>query len=333
MSDGATIAPARLARSNRGASRVLHGGTAVSPRVPIALRSAEDMAGLRAAGALVARALERVTDACVPGMTTGGLDALIRSTIEAGGGSPVFLGYRGSRSSNMGERPPYPASSCISVNDELVHGVPGGRVIRCGDVVSIDAGARLDGWCADSAVSVCVGEVSPAACALVDCAEDMLSHAIAAIRPGVRWSTIARELESIAASRGMAVAVDFVGHGIGRDLHEPPQVPCSVYASFLAGGDFTLRPGMVLAIEPMVVLEAPRRNDRGELVNPNVTLAGDGWTVMVDSRALSCHVEHTVAVTRDGSEVLTARRSVRTAAERSAVHPLHDPAPLARRVG
>ena len=148
-------------------------------------------------------------------------------------------------------------------------------MIREGDIVSIDAGARVDGWCADSAVSVCVGCVTADACALVDCAEDMLARAITSIRPGIRWSMVAREIEAIAVERGMSVAVDFVGHGIGRALHEAPQVPCSVYASFLEGGDFTLRPGLVLAIEPMVVLESPRRNDRGELVNPAVTLADD----------------------------------------------------------
>ena len=116
---------------------------------------------------------------------------------------------------------------------------------------------------------------------------------------------IASELEQIAVDAGFTVAVDFVGHGIGRELHEAPQVPCSVYRSFVEGGDFTLRPGMVLAIEPMVVAEQPRRNDRGELLNPAVTLADDGWTVVLNSAAASCHVEHTVAVTRDGARILT----------------------------
>lgn len=307
MSGGITIAPARAARMHRGASRVVHGGTAVSPRAPMALRSSQDIDGIRAAGRIVADALEASRRACVPGATTAQLDAVIRASIEAAGGEALFLGYRGSGAAHMGVRPAYPASSCISVNEQLVHGVPGPRVIEEGDIVSIDAGARFGGWCADSAISVCVGAVSPQVCALVDCAEDMLARAIAAIRPGLRWSVIAREIEAIAVERGMGVAVDFVGHGIGRELHEAPQVPCSLYASFLEGGDFTLRPGLVLAIEPMVVLEAPRRNDRGELVNPAVTLADDGWTVVVDSGAPGCHVEHTIAVTRDGAEVLTAR--------------------------
>ena len=137
----------------------------------------------------------------------------------------------------------------------------------------------------------------------------MLAYAIAAIRPGLRWSEIARGIERIAIDRGFTVAVDFVGHGIGRELHESPQVPCALYASYLERGDFTLRPGMVLAIEPMVVDERANRNARGEIVNPAITLRGDAWTVTVDSGACSCHVEHTVAVTRDGAEVLTAPAS------------------------
>jgi len=225
--------------------------------------------------------------------------------IERLGAEPIFLGYRGGGGSAASLRPPFPASSCISVNEELVHGVPGSRVLRAGDIVSIDVGARLDGWCADSAITVCIGRADDATAGMVALAEQLLSEAILLIRPGVRWSTIAGAMESIAVDAGFTLAVDFVGHGIGRELHEPPQVPCSLYASFLEGGDFTLRPGMVLAIEPMVVCERPARNERGELRNPAVTLAGDGWTVIVDSGARSCHVEHTVAVTRDGADVLT----------------------------
>lgn len=317
MSDGPTIAPARDARNHRGASRVLNGGTAVSPRrsdvraaarradsIP-ALRSADDIEGIARAGAVLHAALGEAREACAAGVTTAALDAVVRRAIESRGGEALFIGYRGSASANLSNRPAYPAASCISVNEELVHGVPGSRVIREGDVVSIDAGVRLDGWCADSAVTVLVGSVSDEARALVGCAEDMLARAIDAIRPGLRWSVIAREMEGIAVRSGCSVAVDFVGHGIGRELHEAPQVPCSVYRSFVEGGDFTLRPGMVLAIEPMVVAEPPVRNERGELVNPAVTLASDGWTVVLDSGARSCHVEHTVAVTRDGARVLT----------------------------
>lgn len=318
MRGDATIAPARDARTHRGASRVLKGGTAVSPRA-LALRSAEDIAGIAAAGAIVAAALDAARSACAEGVATAELDRIVHDSIRGAGAEPVFLGYRGGGDPAASVRPPFPASTCISVNEELVHGVPGSRVLQRGDVVSIDAGARFDGWCADSAVTVAVGVVDREYARMVETAEYMLDEAIRAIRPGLRWSAIARMMESIAVDSGFTIAVDFVGHGIGRELHEPPQVPCSVYASFLEGGDFTLRPGMVLAIEPMIVCEPPVRNERGELRNPAVTLAADGWTVVLDSGARSCHVEHTVAVTRDGAQVLTSREPT--------AHPLQETGP------
>jgi methionyl aminopeptidase len=245
----------------------------------------------------------------VAGATTAELDSVVRASIVTAGGEPAFLGYRGNAVANMHDRPAFPAASCISVNEELVHGVPGQRVICDGDIVTIDVGVRLAGWCADSAITVCVGAVDDGARALVACSQRMLDHAVRSIRPGLRWSEIACELERIAVDGGFTIAVDFVGHGIGRELHEPPQVPCCVDSSYLQRGDFTLRPGMVLAIEPMIVFETARRNDLGEMLNPAVTLANDGWTVTVNSGARSCHVEHTVAVTRDGAEVLTAPRA------------------------
>ena len=309
MRGDATIAPARDARTNRGASRDLKGGTAVSPRAARpapALRSAEDIEGIRAAGAIVAGALDAARAACTEGASTAAIDRAVHAWILAAGAEPVFLGYRGSCEGQGGARPPFPAASCISVNEELVHGVPGARALMRGDVVSIDAGVRSAGWCADSAITVCVGDADATTSRMVAVAERMLDEAIARIRPGVRWSSIAEAMETLATDSGFAVAVDFVGHGIGRDLHEPPQVPCSLYSSFLEHGDFTLRPGMVLAIEPMIVDERPVRNERGELRNPRVTLAADGWTVVLDSGARSCHVEHTVAVTRDGADILSA---------------------------
>jgi methionyl aminopeptidase len=274
----------------------------------IELRSESDIEGLARAGRLAAAVLAEARAACVAGASTGSIEGRIRAAILAGGGEPLFLGYRGTAAA----RPAFPASACISVNEELVHGVPGSRVVRDGDLVSIDVGVRLDGWCADSAITVGVGDVDADRRALVACAEEMLDRAISLARPGVRWSSVAREIERIADLAGFAIAVDFVGHGIGRELHEPPQVPCSVDRNFLERGDFTLRPGMVLAIEPMVVLARPQRaasgERAGELIAPACTLADDGWTVVVDSGAASCHVEHTVVVTRDGARILTAER-------------------------
>ena len=277
------------------------------PSRSIALRSANEIVAIRAAGALAAAALDAARAACVPGTMTSDIDAAAERAIRQGGGEPLFLGYQGSATRPDGSaRPPYPASTCVSINEELVHGVPGMRMVRSGDLVAIDVGVRLDGWCADTAATVAVERVSTDKLAMLECAEQMLAHAIAGIVPGRRWSRIAAELESIAERAGYAIAADFVGHGIGRALHEAPQVPCTLTQSFLDHHDFTLRPGMVLAIEPMLVLEAPRRiGADAHLVNPACRLASDGWTVTVDSGASSCHVEHTVVVTRDGAEVLT----------------------------
>jgi methionyl aminopeptidase len=273
----------------------------------VALRSSAEIDSIRAAGALAAAALDAARGACVAGAMGIDIDRSAEKAIRQGGGEPLFLGYRGSSARAGGaERPPYPASTCVSVNEELVHGVPGTRMIRNGDLVAIDVGVLLDGWCADTATTVAVGQVAAERRAMLDCAERMLAHAIGAIVPGRRWSSIVAELESIAERAGYAIAADFVGHGIGRSLHEAPQVPCTLSKAFLEHNDFTLRPGMVLAIEPMLVLEAPRRvGDDARLVNPACRLAADGWTVTIDSEAPSCHVEHTVVVTRDGAEILT----------------------------
>jgi len=305
MMEGGSTMLALRARTGRGA---VGARGSVAARA-IALRSDEDLAGIRRAGAVVAAALEAARLACRAGITTAELDRAAREVMTSAGAEPIFLGYRGAAHARDESRPAFPAATCISINDELVHGVPGARIVRQGDLVSIDAGVRLDGWCAHAAITVCVGEVGSSRRALVDAATRALDHAIARIAPGRRWSTIAAEIESIAVDAGFTVAVDFVGHGIGRELHEAPQVPCSVYGSFLERGDFTLRPGMVLAIEPMFVDEAPRRSHEGELLGPKVTLASDGWTVVVDSGAASCQVEHTVAVTRDGAEILTRLHS------------------------
>lgn len=311
LGSGASGSPTQVA-GERARKRHEHRVSAESNealRPRIELRSDADVAALANAGSLAASVLEVARRACVIGATTAEIDQAAHAAILAGGGEPLFLGYHGTSEA----RPAFPAATCISVNEQLVHGVPGPRVVRDGDLVSIDVGVRLDGWCADSAITVCVGNVDPKCRALVACAEAMLDHAIAAAVPGRRWSTIARELELIAERANFAIAVDFVGHGIGRKLHEPPQVPCSAYQAFCDLGDFTLRPGMVLAIEPMLVLEPPQRIEAGEKVgelrSPACNLASDGWTVTVNSGQPSCHCEHTVVITRDGARILTAQPS------------------------
>lgn len=308
-----TISPAQCATPTRSLQIGERGSSAVHEARParssrrIELRSAVEVDAIRAAGALASAALTAATEACRVGATTASIDGAAERAIRDGGGEPLFLGYRGSKTgAGAAERPAYPASTCVSVNEELVHGVPGGRVIRDGDLVSIDVGVRLDGWCADTATTIAVGDVGSDRRAMIDCAERMLAHAIAGIVPGRRWSGIVAELESLAERAGLAIAADFVGHGIGRALHEAPQVPCTLNKTFLEHHDFTLRPGMVIAIEPMLVLETPRRvGDDLHLVNPACRLSADGWTVTLESGAPSCHFEHTVVVTRDGAEILT----------------------------
>jgi len=285
-------------------ARAREGRRAVSPRPVVALRSADEIAAIAKAGELASRALDAARAACIAGCTTSDIDRAAHEAIVGGGGEALFLGYRGAGRASV-ERNAYPAATCISVNDELVHGVPGARLVRDGDVVAIDVGVRLDGWCADCATTVAVGTVDDDSTRLLACGERMLDAAVAMVVPGRRWSDVARTVEAIASDAGFAVAVDFVGHGIGRELHEAPQVPCALNAAFLKNGDFTLRPGMVLAIEPMIVAERPARNEHGELVGPRATLSSDGWTVRVDSGARSCHFEHTIAVGRLGATVLT----------------------------
>lgn len=288
---------------------------ASKPRVE--LKSETEIESIRAAGALVAAAIEAARAACVVGATTQEINRAAHEVITQGGGEAIFLGYARApevpQGTHFTPRPAFPAATCISVNEVLVHGVPGNRVICSGDLVSIDAGASLNGWCADSAVTVCVGDVHSDARAMLACAERMLSTAIASARPGVRWSSIAHDVERIATDAGFAIAVDFVGHGIGRALHEAPQVPSNNSKQFVECHDFTLRPGMVLAVEPMLILETPTRHTEapkcGELRNPPCTLSSDGWTVIVDSGAPSCHVEHTIAITRDGADILTLLRA------------------------
>lgn len=308
-----TISAAQGANPTRGLQFGERGSSAVRETRParpsrrIELRCAAEIESIRAAGVLASAALAAAAAVCRAGATTASIDAAAERAIRDGGGEPLFLGYRGSKSGSDGaERPAYPASTCVSVNEELVHGVPGSRVIRDGDLVAIDVGVRLDGWCADTATTIAVGEIGGERRAMLECAQRMLAHAIAAIVPGRRWSQVVVELESIAERAGLAIAADFVGHGIGRALHEAPQVPCTLNKAFLEHHDFTLRPGMVIAIEPMLVLEPPRRvGADSHLVNPACRLSDDGWTVTVESGAPSCHVEHTVVVTRDGAEILT----------------------------
>jgi methionyl aminopeptidase len=249
-------------------------------RERIALRSRDELARIREACLVVHDILRELAAAAVPGTSTADLDRLAEARTRARGAEPAFLGYHG-----------YPASVCISVNDEVVHGIPSPRrVLREGDLVGLDFGVVMGGYYGDSAITVPVGRISDAARRLLEVTEGALSAAVAAARVDARVGDIGAAVQAHVEAHGFSVVRDFVGHGIGRRLHEPPQVPN--YGS--PGTGPRLRSGMVLALEPMV--------NAGRF---EVETLEDGWTAVTRDGSLSAHFEHTVAVTDDGPEILT----------------------------
>jgi methionyl aminopeptidase len=253
----------------------------------IQIKSDAEVEKMRAAGLVVGRTLEALRDAVAPGVTTADLDALAEQQIRAAGATPSFKGYGGG-----GGVPPFPATICASVNDEIVHGIPGPRALREGDIVSIDCGAILDGWHGDAAVTVPVGSVAPELRELLDVCEQALWQGIAAARLGGRLTDISHAIEAAVRRRGSyGIVEEYVGHGIGTEMHQDPQVPN--YGR--PGRGPRLRKGLVLAVEPMVNLGA--RHTR---------LLPDGWTVVTADGSPSAHFEHTFTVTEFGPWVLTA---------------------------
>ncbi|HWO69946.1 MAG TPA: type I methionyl aminopeptidase [Actinomycetota bacterium] len=249
----------------------------------IIYKSRDEIARMRRAGRIVAGTIERVLAEVRPGIPTARLDQVAEAYIRDQGALPSFKGYRG-----------FPASICVSVNHEVVHGIPSPRrILREGDVLSLDFGAIWEGYHADSAVTVFVGDPpSSEAEKLVRVTEEALEAAIARIRPGARLSDVSHAVQQVVEGAGFSVVREYVGHGIGRSLHEDPQVPN--YGPPGRGPE--LRPGLVLAVEPMV-------NAGGW----ETRVLADGWTVVTADGSLSAHFEHTIAVTEDGHEVLTAR--------------------------
>lgn len=255
------------------------------PRERVATRTPAEIGRIREAGRVVYEVLEALAAAALPGVTTGELDRLASARTRELGAVPAFLGYHG-----------YPGSLCISVNDEVIHGIPSPRrVLAEGDVVGLDFGVVLDGWYADSARTVAVGAVPPEAARLVSATRGALERGIAAARPDAHTGDIGAAVQRHVEALGFSVVRDFVGHGVGRRLHEPPQLPN--YGT--PGTGLRLRPGMVLAIEPMV-------NAGG----PEVETLDDGWTAVTADGKLSAHFEHTVAVTENGPEILTLPEGV-----------------------
>ncbi|MEI6223191.1 MAG: type I methionyl aminopeptidase [Deltaproteobacteria bacterium] len=244
------------------------------------LKSADDLSRMRDAGRVVRAVLDEVAAAAVAGVSTAELDRLAEARTLERGAVPAFKGYLG-----------YPASICISVNEEVVHGIPSERrVLREGDVVGLDFGAILGGFHGDAAETVLVGRGSPEAARLVETTRAALGAGVAAARSGGRLGDIGAAVQRTAEAAGYSVVREFVGHGIGRKLHEPPQVP-----NFGEPGTGAwLRPGLVLAIEPMVNAGLP-----------GVRTLEDGWTAVTEDGGLSAHFEHTVAITEEGPEILT----------------------------
>ncbi len=261
----------------------------------IPLRSPDEIECLSRAGRLCWSILDQLADACRAGVMTRDLDALASSAISQAGAQPLFLGYRAHDG-----RTPFPASVCVSINEELVHGIPGERLLRAGDVVSIDLGLSLDGWCADAARTVLIPPVTHEHATLHAGLLDLLAATIASMAPGLRWSEIVAAAGERARETGLTLVEPYAGHGIGRALHEPPRAPLLNAApdqaqSLPAAQDFVLRPGMVLTVEPIAV--------RG---SGSALTASDGWTVLAADRAVGCHEERMVAIVRGGSRMLTA---------------------------
>ncbi len=246
------------------------------------IKSPRELEAMRQAGQVVARMIAAIMRAVEPGMTTQDLDDVAVQELRRHDAKPAFLGYLG-----------FPATICTSVNEEIVHGIPGKRVLKEGDLVKCDVGAIVDGMHGDAAVTLPVGEVSGEALQLIEVTRESLNEAIAQVRAGARLGDIGEAVQKYAEVRGYGVVREYVGHGIGRRLHEEPQVPN--YG--VAGRGQMLRAGMAIAIEPMLNVGTWRTR----------TLE-DGWTVVTADGRLSAHFEHTMAVGEDGAEVMTRLR-------------------------
>ncbi len=246
----------------------------------IIVKSRFEIDTMRRAGRIVAEVLQILAEQIRPGMCTAELDSICAQELARHGAKASFKGYRG-----------YPASLCVSIDDEIVHGIPGKRVIREGEIVSLDVGAIVGGFQGDAAITVGVGEISPEAQRLLEAARDALMAGISRARHGGHLGDISAAIQSLAESRHYSVVREYTGHGIGREMHEDPQIPNYGHE----GQGPVLRKGMTLAIEPMLNIGGWRTE-----VN------ADGWTVVTADGSLSAHFEHTIAITEDEPEILTA---------------------------
>lgn len=246
----------------------------------VEVKSREELAIMRGAGAVVGDILVLIRGLVKPGMTTGEIDQICRVELKKRGAKPAFLDYRG-----------FPGVICVSINREVVHGIPSfARVLNSGDIIGLDFGCVVDGWFADSAMTVPVGNISPEAERLIRVTRESLEKGMGAVKNGSRIGDIGSAVQAHAESNGYSLVREFVGHGIGRALHEEPPIPN--YGK--PGTGARLKTGMTIAIEPMV-----------NMGGPEVATLGDGWTAVTKDGQLSAHFEHTVAVTEDGYDILT----------------------------
>jgi methionyl aminopeptidase len=247
----------------------------------ITIKSPREIELMRKSGKITAKTLKRLVEAARPGMSTRELDQIAEDSIRSMGGIPTFKGYNG-----------YPASICTSVNDQVVHGIPGSYVLADGDLLSIDIGTTLEGYVSDSAITIALGNVTETAKRLMRVTQECLMLAIAQMKPGSRLGDIGAAVQAHAEGNGFGVVRDLVGHGIGTKMHEEPQVPN--YGK--PGTGMEMREGLVLALEPMITQGTWR-----------VRTLEDGWTVVTADGKLAAHFEHTVALTNEGPKILTLR--------------------------
>ncbi|MDD5089629.1 MAG: type I methionyl aminopeptidase [Candidatus Wallbacteria bacterium] len=253
----------------------------------VELKSDREIENIRKAGEILAQVMDRLRSMILPGIKTRELDRTAQLMIKEQGGRPAFLGY-------CPGKHPFPASICASVNEEVVHGIPGERELREGDIISVDLGVEFQGYFADAAHTFKVGKVEKNISNFLKISENALYHGIDSFREGKRLFDISHAIQSYVEKHGYSVVRDFVGHGIGRKLHEKPEIPNYVPESCSAGGGIRLRRGMVFAIEPMV-----------NLGTFEVEVRDNNWTVVTKDRMHSAHFEHTVALTGDGPVILT----------------------------
>jgi methionyl aminopeptidase len=261
-------------------------------REVIRFKTAAQIEQMRRAGRIVHEVLVRLGELARPGVTTAELDAEAGRMTAAAGAVGLFKDYPNHR---RGGRP-FPGYICASLNEQVVHGIPGPRALREGDILSLDFGVQLDGFCGDAATTLKIGPVSPLADRLVELTRGTLALAIDMVRPGRMWSQIAKAMQRHVEQAGFSVVTEYVGHGVGSEMHEPPKVP-NFWSRLWANEDFVLAEGMTLAIEPMVNAGVA-----------DVVSADDDWTIVTRDRKPSAHFEHTIAVRSQGADVLTDGR-------------------------